>query len=64
MVEDGKNVAVYDFDGPRHPDGKNACLQVTLEMLKEKINDPKFPFGHGYVIAAALKGYKPSDYCI
>ena len=64
MVDEGKNVTVYDFDGPRSPDKKNMCLQVTLEMLINKINDPTFPFGHGYIIAAALKGYKPSDYCI
>lgn len=64
MVEEGKNVAVYDFDGPRSNDGNNTCLEITLEILKDKINDPKFPFGHGYVIAAALKGFCPSDYCM
>jgi hypothetical protein len=63
MVDSGKNVAVYDFDGPRDRLGKKVCLEVTLDMLKDKVNDEKFPFGHGYVIAAALKGYAPSDYC-
>lgn len=64
MVSEGKNIAIYDFDGPRDKNKGNLCLEVDLELIKNKINDPIFPFGHGYVIAAALKGYKPSDYCI
>jgi len=35
---------------------------VTKEMLKEKLNDPSFPFGHGYVVAAAILGLTPEDY--
>jgi hypothetical protein len=64
LVESGNNVVIYDFDGPRNNDGSNTCLEVNLEMLKNKINDVKFPFGHGYVVAAALMGYKPTDYCL
>lgn len=57
-----KTIVVYDFDGPRKDDGGVDCLPVTLPMLQEKINDPKFPFGHGYVIAALLAGFVPEDY--
>lgn len=58
----GKDIAIYDFDGPRKPDGEIDILEVTPELLKDKINDPKFPFGHGYVVAAALLDLRPVDY--
>ncbi len=55
-IEEGKCVAIYDFDGPRGADKTPLCEEVTLELLKEKINDATFPFGHGYVVAAILLG--------
>lgn len=36
---------------------------VTLELLKERINDPVNPFGHGYVLAGLLSGITPDKYC-
>jgi hypothetical protein len=42
-VESGKDIVVYDFDGPRLKGGKVTC---------EKINDPAFPFSHGYIVFA------------
>jgi hypothetical protein len=60
-VEAGIDVVVYDFDGPRTEEGVT-CLEVTQEMLQEKINDTRFPFGHGYVVAAWFKGLAPVDY--
>lgn len=63
MVKQGKIVVVIDFDGPRFSNGDNDILEITLEMLQKKINDPSFPFGHGYVVAASLAGYTPLDYC-
>jgi hypothetical protein len=57
-----QDVVVYDFDGPRGDDGVPICLEVTREMLVEKINDTRFPFGHGYVVAAWLAGLEPTDY--
>jgi len=39
LVDMGKSVVVYDFDGPRNDDGSNTCLEVNSEMLKNKIND-------------------------
>lgn len=56
------NVTVYDLDGPRDIDGNPICLEVTLEMLIEKINDTSFPFGHGYIVAATLAGIEPESY--
>ncbi len=68
-VERGDDVVVYDFDGPRLNKGETdfmgrtatedkdvACMQVSLELLVDKINDEKYPFGHGYVVAALLAG--------
>ncbi len=64
IVEDGKhNIAIYDLDGPRKDDGQVDCREVTLDFIKEKVNSAMFPFGHGYIIAAALAGFKPEDYC-
>lgn len=50
----GKDIVIFDFDGPRLDDGSVTCLKVTPELLKEKINDPHFPFGHGYIVASLL----------
>ena len=59
---DGKCVVVYDFDGPRDADGAPAIEEVSVEMLKRRINDERFPFGHGYVVAAAVAGVRPEEY--
>jgi hypothetical protein len=56
IVEEGVDVVIYDFDGPRLADGGVTCKEVDLEFLREKINDTRFPFGHGYVVAAYLSG--------
>jgi hypothetical protein len=58
----GKDIVVYDFDGPRLEGGKVTCEEVTLDFVREKINDPKFPFGHGYIVSAWLKGITPNEY--
>lgn len=57
------SIAIYDLDGPRKEDGSVDCVEVTLDFLREKVNSPTFPFGHGYIVAAALCGFHPSDYC-
>ena len=58
----GENLIVYDFDGPRTKDGTVTCLEVTPELLKEKIEDTRFPFGHGYVVAASIAGISTNIY--
>lgn len=60
-VERGESLLLIDFDGPPldlYPQGR----EITLEVLRETINQPDYPFGHGYVIAGALLGFEPRDY--
>jgi hypothetical protein len=54
LLTAGKNICVYDFDGPRDNEGNPICLEVNLDTLREKINDPRHPFGHGYVVSSIL----------
>jgi len=68
LVEKGRTILVVDYDGPKtaHDDvdvvWKRPCLEVTVDLLREKINDTRYPFGHGYVVAAALLGITPDMY--
>jgi len=68
QLDKGTDIVIMDFDGPRIPnenkDEQVTCVEVTEELLREKINDPAFPFGHGYVVAAHLAGIEPSQYII
>jgi len=59
---EGPPLVISDFDGPRTPDGSPVCLEATQALLREKINDVAFPFGHGYVVAAAVQGIEPEAY--
>lgn len=54
LVSQEKGVIVLDYDGPKDEDGNCLCLEFTQELFDEKINDPKFPFGHGYIVASLL----------
>jgi hypothetical protein len=62
QIKSGKSVVVYDFDGPRDSDNNPVCLEITREMLKQKINDPIHPFGHGYIVAGLIRGIRPKSY--
>lgn len=62
-IEKGVNIGIVDFDGPYDEDRNPEIYKVELDLIKQKINDPKYPFGHGYIIAALLKDIIPSDYC-
>ena len=64
MLKEGKTLVVYDLDGRKKEDGDNDCLLVAEGLLREKINDPTFPFGHGYVVAGAIFGIIPEDYVV
>jgi deoxycytidylate deaminase len=65
---EGKSIIVVDFDGPKVSSDQEGiiytrpCLEVTKDLLVEKINDPEFPFGHGYVVAAEILGIRPAQY--
>jgi len=54
MLDEGKNITIYDFDGPRNEDKSVTCLELTEELLKEKVKDLNVPFGHCYVVGMAL----------
>jgi hypothetical protein len=62
QVQQGQDIIIYDFDGPRLQDGTPTYLELTRELLIDKINDITRPFGHGYVVAAWLKGITPDEY--
>ena len=62
LLEKGVNITIYDFDSVRDENGRPLCRELTRELLIEKINDPKFPFGHGYIVSAWLKGITPNEY--
>jgi len=62
MGNRGVDIVVYDFDGPRDANGEPICLEITLDLLINKINDPTYPFGHGYVVAGYLAGFHPGCY--
>lgn len=62
-VLDGENVVVFDFDGPRTATGGVDCVPVDVAMLQRRIADVNHPFGHGYVVAAALAGIPIAEYC-
>ena len=56
ILNTGKSITIYDFDGPRTDDGNVTCLPLNVELIQKKINDTKFPFGHGYIVGAILLG--------
>eukprot|EP01102_Stenamoeba_stenopodia_P004289 TRINITY_DN14611_c0_g1_i1.p1 TRINITY_DN14611_c0_g1~~TRINITY_DN14611_c0_g1_i1.p1 ORF type:complete len:264 (-),score=50.23 TRINITY_DN14611_c0_g1_i1:108-824(-) len=53
LVDEGQNVMILDFDGPPLRDWPNG-MPITVDSLKTMLNDPRYPFGHGYVVAMAL----------
>ena len=65
-VNAGYDVVVKDYDGPRSADadthGAPRIEEVTADLLRDKINDTAFPFGHGYVVAAEILEIPKEDY--
>jgi len=62
LLKAGKNITVYDFDGVRDAEGNPICKELTVDLLIEKINDTKFPFGHGYIVAALIANIHYDEY--
>lgn len=62
ILQDGKNIIIYDFDGPRDNNNNILCLELTNELLINKINDTRHPFGHGYIVGACINNMDPSYY--
>lgn len=61
-LHEGKDITIYDFDGPRDNKNKPICKEVTKELLSDKIEDTSHPFGHGYIVAAYICGIEPKEY--
>ena len=57
-VLDGGKLLVLDFDVPA--DGQTHV--VTVDLLRQRINDESVPFGHGNVLAGLLAGIEPEEY--
>jgi len=58
----GKDILIKDYDGPRLADGSVTTVELTPELLREKINATDFPFGHGYIVGASLTHIDPEEY--
>lgn len=57
------DIIIYDFDGPRTITNDVDSHIVDVNYLRDKINDPTHPFGHGYIVAGLICGILPNDYC-
>lgn len=60
MVAKGENIMIVDNDGPPkslYPDG----MEMTAEAWRKMIENPRFPFGHGYVVAALVAGISADE---
>lgn len=42
--------------------GSVRCDEVSVDLLREKIEDTRSPFDHGYVVAGLLAGIEPYMY--
>lgn len=59
QVDGGQDILILELDVP--DDG--LYHEVTLELLKKRIDDPSTPFGHGNVVAGLLMDIEPEMYC-
>jgi hypothetical protein len=53
LLASGQNIMIIDGDGPpkdQYPNG----MEINQSNWDQMINDPKYPFGHGYVVAGLL----------
>jgi len=67
MLDEGQKIQIIEIDGP-NPKWEGSAyetvtegspgMDITEENIKFLLNDPKHPFGHGYVIATLLLGHE------
>jgi hypothetical protein len=66
MLNDGVNLNIVEVDGPntalQYPPYNqigltNPGMDINEENVRMLLNDPRNPFGHGYVIATLLLGH-------
>ena len=61
-VNRGEKLQICDVDGPvydnYYPNNEviNDSININQDNIKCFLNDPKYPFGHGFVLAIALIG--------
>jgi len=58
MLKKGKSICIYDVDGPKDDNGNPLCVKFDDETWEKYLNDTKYPFGHGYTVAAILYNKK------
>lgn len=63
LREQKRPVIIFDGDGPRTPEGSMQCLELTEDLLRERIHDERHPFGCGYVVGAMAAGIPAAAYC-
>lgn len=62
MLDNGINIQINEVDGPTYDTSypynlvKNGSIEITKEILIGLMNNPKFAFGHGFALSAALLG--------
>ena len=59
MLQEGKNLLIIEVDGPKNNSDITNCINndtvlINKDILKIVLNDLKYPFGHGYCLAACL----------
>ena len=54
LLDQGQNIIIYDFDGPRSEENDPLTYRATKSFIKKKLNDDRTPFGHGYIVALIL----------
>ena len=64
LREQSRPVVIFDVYGPRAADGSMQCVKVTSHMLRERINDVRFGFGHGHVIASFAADIAYDCWCV
>jgi hypothetical protein len=56
MVAKGTKILIIELDGPNLDEFPNGLL-VTEKSINDALHNEKYPYGHGYVIAAQLAGF-------
>ena len=64
LREQKRPVVIFDSYGPRAADGSMQCVKVTSHMLRERVNDVRHAFGHGYVVASFAADIAFDGWCV
>ena len=64
LREQKRPLVIFDVYGPRAADGSMQCVRVTSHMLRERVNDVRHAFGHGYVVASFAADIAFDGWCV